>query len=70
MHFRSYEEWLKEKGLYRSERRGFKMMKGMKKIKEEESFSRIDSGRTKGHCLGIERRVKVVAKQGSSTWCS
>ena len=72
----SYEERLKETGLYSLERswlRGdmiemFKIMKGEDKISEDELFNRVDSDRTRGHSLRVKkRRVKMVVRQGTFT---
>ena len=60
----SYEEWLKEAGLYSRERkrlRGdmiemFKIMKGIDKISADEIFNRIDSDRTRGQRLRVKKR--------------
>ena len=57
----SYEERLKETGLYSLERRRlrgdmmemFKRMKGKDKISADELFNRVDSDRTRGNCLQI-----------------
>ena len=67
----SYEERLKETGLYTLERRWlqgdmiemFKIMKGIDKISEDELFNRVDSDRTKGHTVRVKkRRVKTVVR--------
>ena len=67
----SYEERLKETGLYTLERRRlrgdmvemFKIMKGKDKISEDELFNRVHSDRTRGHSLRVKkRRVKTVAR--------
>ena len=69
----SYEERLKETGLYSPERRGdmiemFKIMKSTDKISADELFNRVDSGRTRGHSLRVKnRRVKTVTRQGTFT---
>ena len=72
----SYEEWLKETGLYTLERRRlrgdmieiFKIMKGAEKISADELFNRVDSDRTRGRCLRVKNvRVKTVAMQGIFT---
>ena len=72
----SYEERLKETGLYTLERRWlrgdmiemFKIMKGEDKISAEELFNRVDSDWTRGHSLRVKkRRVKMVARQGTFT---
>ena len=72
----SYEERLKETGLYSREGtrlRGdiiemFKIMKGRDKISADELFNRVDSDRTRGHNLRVKkRRVKTVARQGTFT---
>ena len=71
----SYEERLKETGLYTQERRRlrgdmiemFKIMKGRDKISADELFNRGDSDRIRGHSLRVKkRRVKTVARQGLS----
>ena len=57
----SYEERLKETGLYTLERRWlredmiemFKKMKGVDKISADELFNRIDNDRTRGHSLRV-----------------
>ena len=68
----SYEERLKETGLYSLERRRFrgdmiemfKIMKGRDKISADELFNRVDSDRTRGHSLKVKkRRVKTVVMQ-------
>ena len=70
----SYEERLKETGLYTLERRWlrgdmiemFKIMKGIDKISADELFNRVDGERTRGHSLRVKkRRVKMVVRQGS-----
>ena len=67
----SYEERLKETGLYTLERRQlrgdmldiFKIMKGKDKISADELFNRVDSGRTRGHSLRVKkRRVETVVR--------
>ena len=72
----SYEERLKEKWLYTRERRRlrgdmietFKILKDKDKISADELFNRVDSDRTRDHSLRVKkRRVKTVARQGSST---
>ena len=72
----SYEERLKETGLYTLERRRlrgdmiemFKIMKGIDKISVDELFNIVDSDRTRGHSLRVKkRRVKTVARQGTFT---
>ena len=72
----SYEERLKETGLYSLERRRlrgdlieiFNIIKGIDKISEDELFNRVDSDRTRGHSLRVkERRVKTVVRQGTFT---
>ena len=64
----SYDERLKETGLYTLERRWlrgdmkemFKVMKGIDKISTDELFNRVDSDRTRGHSLAVKkRRVKT-----------
>ena len=54
----------------------FKTMKGTDKISTDELFSRVDSERTRGHSLRVNKRsVKMVVRQGSFTqrvvnaWC-
>ena len=75
----SYEERLKETGLYSLERRRlrgdmiemFKIMKCIDKISADELFNRVDSDRTRGHSLRVKkRRVKTVARQGPFTQSS
>ena len=70
----SYEERLKETGLYTLERRWlrgdmmemFKIMKGRDKISEDELFNRADGDRTRGHSLRVKkRRVKTVVRPRS-----
>ena len=40
-----------------------KKMKGIDKISEDELFNRVDSDRTRGHCLKVKkRRVKTVVR--------
>ena len=72
----SYEELLKETGLYTRERRRlrgdmiemFKTMKGIDKISADELFNRVDSDITRGHSLRVQkRRVKTVVRQGTFT---
>ena len=72
----SYEELLKETGLYTLERRRLrgdmiemcKIMKGRDKISADELFNRLDSDRTRGRSLRVKkRRVKTVARQGTFT---
>ncbi len=67
----SYEERLKETGLYTLERRWlrgdmiemFKIIKGRDKIRANELFNRVDSDRTRGHSLRVKkRRVKTVVR--------
>ena len=67
----SYEEQLKETGLYTLERRWLqgdmikmcKIMKGIDKISAEELFSRADGDRTRGHSLRLKkRRVKTAVR--------
>ena len=44
----------------------FKVMKDIDKISADELFNRVDSDRTRGHSLRInKRRVKTVARQGT-----
>ena len=71
----SYEERLKETGLYSPERRWlrggmikmFKIMKDIDKISADELFNRVDSDRTRGHSLRVKKRkVKTVVRQGLS----
>ena len=71
----SYEERLKETGLYLRERRRlrgdmiemFKIMKGGD-ISEDELFNRADSDRTRGHSLRVKKgKVKTVVSQGTFT---
>ena len=46
----------------------FKIMKGIDKISAHELFNRVDSDRTRGHRLRVnKRRVKMVVRQGSFT---
>ena len=60
----SYEERLKETGLYTPEWRRlrgdiiemFKIMKGIDKISSDELFNREDSDRTRGHGLRVKKR--------------
>ena len=60
----SYEERLKETGLYTLERRRlrgdmiemFKIMKGIDKLSADELFNRVDSDRTRGHSLRVKKR--------------
>ena len=63
----SYEERLKETGLYTRERRQvrgdmmemFKIVKGIDKISADELFNRVNSNRTRGHSLRVKKsRVK------------
>ena len=70
----SYEERLKETGLYSLERRRlredmiemFKIMKSTDKISADKLFNRVDSDRTRGRSLRVKkRRVKTVARQGT-----
>ena len=72
----SYEEQLKETGLYTPERmwlRGdmielLKTMKGRDKISTDELFNRVDSDRTRDHSLRVKkRRVKTIVRQGTFT---
>ena len=72
----SYEERLKETGLYTLERRWLrgdmmemlKIMKGVDKISADELFNRVDSDRTWCHSLRVKkRRVKMVVGQGTFT---
>ena len=73
----SYEERLKETGLYKRERRWlrgdmmemFKIMKGIDKISTDELFSKVDSDRTRGNSsLRVKkRRVNTEVRQGSFT---
>ena len=72
----SYEERLKETGLYTLEMRRlrgymmemFKIMKGGDKISADELFNRVDSDRTWGHRLRVKKgRVKTVVRQGTFT---
>ena len=71
----SYEEQLKETGLYTLERRRlrgdmiemFKIMKSKDKISADELFNRVDSDRTRGHSLRLKKRVKTVVMQGTFT---
>ena len=66
----SYEERLKESGLYSLERRRLQrdIMKGIYKISADELFNRVHSDRTRGHSLRVnKRRVKTVVKQGTFT---
>ena len=72
----SFEERLKETGLYPLEKRClrgemmemFKVMKGRDKISADELFNRVDSDRTRGHNLRVKkRRVKMVVRQGPFT---
>ena len=67
----SYEERLKETGLYSRERRHFrgdmmemfKIMKGRDKISADELFNRVDSDSTRGFGLRVKkRRVKMVVR--------
>ena len=67
----SYEERLKETGLYTLERRRlrgdmmemFKIMKGRDKTSVGELFNRVCSDRTRGHSLRVKkRRVKTVVR--------
>ncbi len=75
----SYEERLKETGLYTLERRRlrgdmiemFMIMKGIDKISADKLFNRVHSDRTRGHSLRVKkRRVKMVARQGTFTQSS
>ena len=75
----SYEDWLKETGLYTLERRQlrgdmmemFKITKGKDKISADELFNRGDSDRTRCHSLRVKkRRVKTVVRQGTFTQSS
>ena len=44
----------------------FKIMKGRDKISADELFSRVDSDRTRGHSLRVNRRrVKTVVRNGN-----
>ena len=60
----SYEERLKETGLYARERRRlqgnmiemFKIMRGINKISADELFDRVDSDRTRGQILRVKKR--------------
>ena len=72
----SYEERLKETGIYTRERRRlrgdmiemFKIVKGRDKISEDELFIRVDSDRTMGHRLRIKKgRVNTIVRQGAFT---
>ena len=67
----SYEERLKEIGLYSLERRRlrgdmiemFNIMKGRDKISVDELFNRVYSDRTRGHSLRVKKRiVKIVVR--------
>ena len=75
----SYEERLKETGLYSQERRWlqgdmiemFRKMKGVDKISADKLFNRVDSDRTRGHSLRVKKkRVKMVVRQGTFTQSS
>ena len=46
----------------------FKIMKGVDKISADEFVSRVDSDRTRGHSLRVNKmRVKTVVRQGTFT---
>ena len=67
---------MKETGLFSLERRRlrgdvmemFKIRRGIDKISADELFNRVDSDRTRGHSLRVnKRRVKTVVSQGTFT---